>query len=171
MIFHQTELTGCFVLEPEPVADARGFFTRLFSADEFERRGLTATVSQVSISHNVKAGTLRGLHYQRAPHEEAKLIRCTRGRAFDVAVDLGARRWTAVELSEHNKRGFYIPEGFAHGFLTLDPGTELLYQVSVPYTPAASAGLRWDDPVLGIAWPSVDGLTISEQDRQWPLLA
>jgi dTDP-4-dehydrorhamnose 3,5-epimerase len=170
LIFQETELRGCFVVEPEPVADERGWFARLFSTDEFERHGLNATISQVSVSHNTKAGTLRGLHYQRAPHEEAKLIRCIRGRVFDVAVDLASRRWTAVELSAANGLAFYIPDGFAHGFLTLEPDSELLYEISVPYAPEASAGVRWDDPSLAIDWPMTGELTVSERDRALPLL-
>ena len=170
MIIRDTDLPGCFVVEPQPVADERGWFARLFSTEEFERHGLNGTISQVSLSHNTRAGTLRGLHYQRAPHEEAKLIRCIRGRVFDVAVDLAAGRWTAVELSAANGFGFYIPEGFAHGFLTLEPDSELVYQISVPYAPEASAGVRWDDPSLAIDWPVDWELTISERDRALPLL-
>src|SRR5688500_18205526 len=120
------------VVEPERVFDDRGFFARTFSAQEFMERGLDANISQVSMSHNAKAGTLRGLHYQLPPWEEAKLVRCTRGRVFDVAVDLVKRKWTAVELSEDNAVGLYIPPGFAHGFLTFAPETELLYQISTP---------------------------------------
>lgn len=170
MIFTETSLRGCFVIEPEPVLDDRGFFARIFSADEFKRRGLNPTVSQVSISANRKAGTLRGLHYQRPPHEEAKLVRCTRGRIFDVAVDLHERRWFAVELSEQNRLGLYIPEGFAHGFVTLEPESEVLYQISVPYVSEAASGVRWDDPSIGIAWPSSFELTISARDRALPTL-
>ena len=170
MIIRETDLPGCFVVEPEPVSDERGWFARLFSKEEFERLGLNGAVDQVSVSYNAKAGTLRGLHYQRAPHQEAKLIRCIRGRVFDVAVDLAAGRWTAVELSEENRLGLYIPEGFAHGFLTLEPDSELLYQISVPYAPEASAGVRWDDPSLGVVWPVAGDITISSRDRALPLL-
>ena len=170
MIFRATELPGCYVVEPERHVDERGFLARTFDADEFVSRSLNPTVSQVSASFNAKAGTLRGLHYQRPPHEEAKLVRCTRGRIFDVAVDLAARQWTAVELSEENGLAFYIPEGFAHGFVTLEPASEVLYLISMPYVPAASAGVRWDDPSLGIAWPTVGALTISERDRNFPTL-
>ncbi|MEA2827457.1 MAG: dTDP-4-dehydrorhamnose 3,5-epimerase [Actinomycetota bacterium] len=170
MIFRETELAGCFIVGIEPVVDERGHFARLFSAEEFAERGLDPTVSQISMSRNVRMGTLRGLHYQQPPHEETKLVRCSRGRVYDVAVDLRTRRWTATELSERNGRALYIPAGFAHGFLTLEPDSELVYQISVPYNPAASAGVRWDDPALGIAWPSVGELTISAPDRDWPLL-
>lgn len=170
MIFRPTDLTGCYVIEPERHVDDRGFFARTFDADEFLSRSLNPNVSQVSVSFNAMAGTLRGLHYQRPPHEEAKLVRCTRGRIFDVAVDLAARRWTAVELSEENGLGLYIPENCAHGFVTLEPASEVLYSISTPYAPAASAGVRWDDPSLGIAWPAVGALTISKRDRDLPTL-
>ena len=171
MIFRETDLPGCFLVEPERVVDDRGFFARTFSAQEFMKRGLDGTVSQVSMSHNVRAGTLRGLHYQLPPWEEAKLVRCTRGRVFDVAVDIANRKWTAVELSEDNGVSLYIPPGFAHGFLTLEPQTELLYQISTPYVAEASAGIRWDDPLLAIDWPSMPELTISARDRDLPFLS
>jgi len=170
VIFRPTGLPGCYVVEPERHHDERGYFARTFAADEFERRGLNPNVSEVSTSGNSKAGTLRGLHFQTAPHEEAKLVRCTRGRVFDVAVDVGRRRWTAVELSQENGLGLYIPEGFAHGFLTLEPESELLYQISVPYAPDAAGGIRWDDPSLAIDWPAVPTLTISDRDRRLPTL-
>jgi dTDP-4-dehydrorhamnose 3,5-epimerase len=170
LIFRETDLPGCLVVEPERVVDDRGFFARTFSADEFVRRGLDPSVSQVSVSHNAKVGTLRGLHYQLPPYGETKLVRCTNGRVFDVAVDVARRRWTAVELSRENGLGFYIPEGFAHGFLTLEPESEVLYQISTPYIPDASAGIRWDDPSLAIDWPSMSEMTISERDRRLPLL-
>ena len=170
MIFRRTDLPGCYVIEPERHEDERGFFARTFEASEFARRGLNAHVDQVSISFNARPGTLRGLHYQRAPNEEAKLVRCTRGRIFDVAVDLVTRRWAAVELSADNAFALYIPEGLAHGFLTLEPGSEVLYQISAPYEAGSAAGARWDDPALGIAGPDAGPLTISARDREWPLL-
>lgn len=170
MIFRPAELAGCFVIEPERHQDERGFFARTFAADDFAARGLNPRVNQASVSFNTDGGTLRGLHYQRAPHAEAKLVRCTRGRIFDVAVDLATRRWAAVELSEENGLGLYIPEGLAHGFLTLEPASEVLYLISTPYVPEASAGVRWDDPSLAIDWPAVGELTISERDRNLPTL-
>lgn len=170
MIFRPTDLPGCYVVEQERHHDERGFFARTFATDDFAGRGLNPAINQVSVSFNARAGTLRGLHYQRAPHEEAKLVRCTRGRIFDVAVDLVNRRWTAVELSEENGLGLYIPEGFAHGFVTLAPASEVLYLISTPYVPEASAGVRWDDPALAIEWPAVGELTISERDRNLPTL-
>lgn len=165
----ETALAGCFVITPELIVDERGFFARTFSTDEFASHGLDSSISQVSISYNEQVRTLRGLHYQRSPHAEAKLVRCTRGRIFDVAVDIGNRRWTAVELSEDNRLALYIPRGFAHGFLTLDPGSEVLYQISTPYTPKSAAGLRWDDPSLGIDWPTTP-LSMSSNDRGLPTL-
>lgn len=175
MIFGETEVSGCHVIEVERLEDERGFFARTFCAEEFSRRGLNPCVAQSSVSYNAAAGVLRGLHYQAAPHEEAKLIRCTRGRVFDVAVDLrtgsptyGA--WTAVELTEQNHFGLYIPEGCAHGFLTLEAGSELVYQISTPFRPELSRGIRWDDPSLAIAWPPVPNLIISARDRALPPL-
>lgn len=170
MILRPTGLDGCVVVEAEPVHDGRGWFARVFAADVFASHGLDPGLCEVSLSHNIAAGTLRGLHYQHAPHQEAKLVRCVRGRLFDVAVDLATRRWTGVELSEDNGLSLYIPEGFAHGFVTLEPGTDVLYQISTPYTPPASTGVRWDDPALAIDWPWPGPLTISERDRHLPYL-
>ncbi len=171
MIFHDTDLPGCHIIELDAHEDDRGFFARAFAAEEFEARGLNPCVAECSISFNSSLGTLRGLHYQAPPHAEAKLVRCTRGRVFDVAVDLRRKRWTAVELSAQNRLSLYIPEGFAHGFLTLEPESELLYLISTAYVPASSEGVRWDDAMLGILWPRVPTLTISERDRSLPTLA
>jgi len=173
--FSKTEIAGLVVVELEPFLDERGSFARIWSSEELANQGLTATLAQCSISRNVRAGTLRGLHFQEAPHEEAKLVRCIRGAMFDVAVDLRAGsptrgQWFGVELSAENGRALYIPEGCAHGFQTLAEDTEVLYLISTPYVPAASAGVRWDDPVLGIAWPDAPTRTISERDAAWPLL-
>lgn len=175
MIFTETELAGCVVVDVERIEDARGFFARTFSADEFERRGMPDAPIECSVSFNERAGTVRGLHYQETPHAEAKLVRCTRGRIFDVAVDVRPGsptflRWTAVELSAENRRGLYVPEGCAHGFLTLEPSCEVSYQISQRYAPGAARGLRWDDPALAIAWPVVGEVTISHRDSSWPLL-
>lgn len=177
MRFLPTELDGCFVVEPEPRVDERGFFARTFSADEFRRLGLDPAVVECSVSFNERRGTLRGLHFQAPPHAEAKLVRCTQGRMFDVAVDLRPGsptylRWTSADLSADNHRSLYLPEGFAHGFLTLADATEVSYQISQRYVAEAASGLRWDDPAVGITWPDVHGeaLTISERDRSWPLV-
>jgi len=173
--FLATGLDGCVVVELEALPDERGFFARTFSADEFRQNGLDPAVVECSVSHNARKGTVRGLHFQVAPHSEAKLVRCSRGRLFDVAVDLRPgsptyRGWTSAELSPDNRRSLYLPEGFAHGFMTLEDMTDVSYQMSSPYVAGAGAGLRWDDPALGIAWPDVGNLTISERDRAWPLL-
>ncbi|HVM01438.1 MAG TPA: dTDP-4-dehydrorhamnose 3,5-epimerase [Acidimicrobiales bacterium] len=175
MRFTATGLDGCYLVEPVRRPDDRGFFARTFCADEFTRRGLTAGVAQCSVSHNAAAGTLRGLHYQVGEPGEAKLVRCTRGRVFDVAVDLRPAsptfgRWTGVELSEENRLALFVPEGFAHGFVTLEPASEVFYQISVPYRPGDSAGVRWDDPALAISWPPMEPLTISARDRALPTL-
>jgi dTDP-4-dehydrorhamnose 3,5-epimerase len=176
VIIAETELAGCFLIDIERIEDARGFFARTFSADEFGQHGMSPTVVECSASFNLRRGTLRGLHYQAAPHTETKLVRCTQGRIFDVAVDVRPgsptlHRWIAVELSSANRRSLYLPEGVAHGFITLEPASEVSYQMSRRYVPGFSRGLRWDDPALAIAWPAIDGeLTISERDRSWPLL-
>ena len=163
------------VVELEPFLDERGSFARIWASEELAAQGLTATLAQCSISRNVRAGTIRGLHFQEAPHEEAKLVRCIRGAMFDVAVDLRSGsltrgQWFGVELSAENGRALYVPEGCAHGFQTLVDDTEVLYLISTPYVPAAQAGVRWDDPALAITWPDAPTRTISERDAAWPLL-
>lgn len=170
----ETALPDVYVVEPEPVEDERGFFARVFSADEFEERGLVPAVAECSISYNHARWTLRGLHYQHAPHEEAKLVRCIRGAVHDVALDLrpdspAHLRWTAVELSADNRRALYVPPGCAHGYLTLEDGCELLYQISQRYEPASAAGVRWDDPLVGIEWPA-EPAVISRRDASFPAL-
>lgn len=175
MKFTETPVAGAWVVEPEPVRDERGSFARVFCAEEFARHGLAPVVAQINAGVSPRAGTLRGLHYQVAPHQESKLVTCTRGAAFDVVVDLrpaspGYGRWHAVELTPANGRMLYVPEGCAHGYLTLLPDTEVRYQASHPYAPEASRGVRWDDPRLGIAWPA-PVTVISSRDASWPLLA
>jgi dTDP-4-dehydrorhamnose 3,5-epimerase len=168
-------LPGAFVVEVEPHVDERGLFARTWSADEFAAHGLDASWAQASTSHNRLTGTLRGLHYQDEPHPEVKLVRCTRGAAFDVLVDLRRdsstyRGWAAVELTEENRRSVYIPAGFAHGFQTLVDGTELSYLTSVRYDPSLARGVRWDDPAVGVDWPACARRVISERDLALPLL-
>jgi dTDP-4-dehydrorhamnose 3,5-epimerase len=170
-----TAVDGAYVVEPERASDERGFFARTFDAAAFAERGLDPAVAECSVAYNRARGTLRGLHYQRAPHEEAKLVRCTRGAAFDVAVDLRAGsatylRWAAAELTAENGNGFYIPAGCAHGYLTLTDDCELHYQISTAYVPAAAAGIRWDDPSVGIEWPAAPRV-ISERDALYPDIA
>jgi len=173
VIFHDTPLPDVFVIEPQPIEDERGFFARTFAHDEFRKRGLRTSFAQCSVSYNRKAGTLRGMHFQRAPHEEAKLIRCTSGAIFDVALDLrrespSYRRWFSVELTAENRRMIYVPEGVAHGLQTLADHSEVFYQISVPFEAAAAAGVRWDDPAFGITWPPADRRVISARDRSYP---
>lgn len=162
MIFTETGLAGAFVLDIERLEDERGFFARSWCADEFQEHGLSSDLVQCSISWNKKAGTLRGMHYQSAPHEESKLVRCTRGEIFDVIVDLRRDsgtfgRYFAVNLSATNRRMLYIPEGFAHGFQTLQDDTEVFYQISQRYHPESARGIRYNDRLLsGLEWPVAD---------------
>ncbi len=172
MNFSATPIAGVFVIEPERAADQRGFFARLWCAEAFAAHGIEASFTQASASVNRLKGTLRGLHYQAPPHGECKLIRCVRGAAFDVAVDLrpgSATRghWISVELTAGNTRMILIPEGIAHGFQTLADDTELAYQISAAYHPEAARGVRWDDPDLAIAWPLADPI-LSLRDRNLP---
>lgn len=175
MKFIETEIAGVLAVELEPFVDERGSFARIWCAEKLAAQGLTATLAQCSISSNPRAGTIRGLHFQETPHEEAKLVRCIRGAIFDVAVDLRVGsptrgQWLGRELSSENGHALYVPEGCAHGFQTLVDDTEVLYLISTPYLPAAQAGVRWNDPALGIMWPEAATLTISERDAAWPLL-
>jgi dTDP-4-dehydrorhamnose 3,5-epimerase len=172
MRFTETRVAGAFLIEPEPIADRRGLFARTFCQEEFEAHGLNPCVSQCNVSFNHRRGTLRGLHYQAAPHQEAKLVRCTSGAIWDVALDLrpgspSYRAWFGAELTAANRAMLYVPEGCAHGFLTLADATEVAYQMSAPYEPAAARGVRWDDPAFGIDWPG-EVLVINERDRSYP---
>jgi dTDP-4-dehydrorhamnose 3,5-epimerase len=174
VIFTETKLKGAFMVAPELIADERGFFARTWTPEEFSAQGLNPRLVQCNISYNKQRGTLRGMHYQAPPHEEGKLVRCTRGALYDVAVDLRASsptylEWTAVELTEENRLMFYIPEGFAHGYQTLSDGTEVFYQMSESYHPESARGLRWDDPALAITWPLAVSL-ISPRDQENPLI-
>lgn len=173
MIFAETALPGAFVIDLEPHRDERGFFARGWCEREFEEHGLDPRVAQCNLSYNDLKGTLRGMHYQVAPHEEVKLVRCIRGSIYDVIIDLRPEspaymNWVGVELSAENRRSLYVPEGFAHGYVTLEDETETFYQVSEFYTPGAEAGVRWNDPAFAIEWPDVDVRVISEKDRAWP---
>jgi dTDP-4-dehydrorhamnose 3,5-epimerase len=157
--FRELEIGGVFVVEPEPAQDERGLFARTYSQEEFAEQGIDFAVVQASVSFNARQGTLRGMHLQVAPHEEAKLVRCLAGTVYDVVVDLRAGsptqlRWLGVELAAERRNALFIPAGLAHGFLTLEDACELEYLISTPYVPAAAAGVRWDDPAIGIAWPS-----------------
>src|ERR1700730_3558264 len=161
MIFTESDLKGVYVIEPECLEDERCFFAPSFSQREFEARGLASRFVENNISYNLRRGTLRGLHYQAAPYSQAKLVRCTRGAIFDVAVDLRPasptfRQWVSVELTAKNRLMFYVPGNLAHGFQTLEDDTEVFYQVSEFYLPDAYRGLRWDDPAFNIQWPLPD---------------
>jgi dTDP-4-dehydrorhamnose 3,5-epimerase len=173
VIFRETEIPGAFVVEPDPIQDERGSFARIFDEAEFAERGLDTAFGQWSMSFNERAGTLRGMHFQREPHAETKLVRCTRGALYDVIVDLrpdsvAFRHWAAVELSADNQLALYIPKGLAHGFQTLVDATEVAYAISEPYEPESSGGVRWDDPAFGIEWPEAEERVMSEKDRSWP---
>jgi dTDP-4-dehydrorhamnose 3,5-epimerase len=171
LIFTETKLKGAFIIEPERLEDERGFFARTWCSQEFEARGLNPRLVQCNISFNEKKGTLRGMHYQAAPHEEAKLVRCTMGAIYDVIIDLRPesptfKQWMAVELTAENRRMLYIPEGLAHGFQTLEDNTEVFYQMSEFYHPECASGMRWDDPMIAINWPNHEPI-ISQQDREY----
>jgi dTDP-4-dehydrorhamnose 3,5-epimerase len=172
MRFTETPLAGAYLIDSTPVEDDRGFFAYGFRADEFTARGLIPAIAQVNVSFTRQRGTLRGLHFQIPPHEEAKTIRCVRGAAYDVIVDLRSDsttrgRWFATELTAENRRAVYVPPGFAHGFQTLTDDVEVLYFVSAYYTPSHYRGVRWDDPALAITWPLAP-TRMHERDRTYP---
>lgn len=172
MKFLETKLKDAWIIDIDEISDERGFFARTWCQKEFEAHGLTPRLAQANLSHNNKKGTLRGLHYQVAPHEETKLVRCTRGALYDVIVDLRPQspshlQWIGVELTAANHRILYVPEGFAHGLLTLEDDTEAIYQISEFYTPGAERGARYDDPAFGIDWPLAVSV-ISDKDANWP---
>lgn len=173
MFFSETKLPGAFVIAPQRLEDERGFFSRSFCRHEFAVRGLNPDVAQCNVSFNRDAGTLRGMHYQVAPHAEDKLVRCTRGKLYDVIVDLRLEsptftQWIALELTGDNGRMLYVPKGCAHGFQTLEDDTEVFYQMSEFYHAESARGVRWNDPAFGIQWPAGVELIISERDRNWP---
>ena len=172
MIFTESKLKGAFIIELERFCDERGFFARSWCQKEFEKHGLNPRLAQCNISYNISKGTLRGMHYQVSPCEEAKLIRCTMGGIFDVIVDLRPesptfKHYFAEIITAEDRRMIYIPEGFAHGFLTLQDGTELLYQMSGFYSPDHARGVRWNDPAFGIEWPT-EVKVISDRDKNYP---
>jgi len=171
MIFTPTRLTDAYIIEIQPLEDERGFFVRSFCQNEFEKHGLNPRIAQCNVSNNKKKGTLRGMHYQARPHEEAKLVRCTCGAIYDVIIDLRPTsptfmQWVAVELTAANRKMLYIPEGFAHGFQTLEDNTEVFYQMSEFYVPECARGVRWDDPAFSVQWPDTDR-NISERDQNF----
>jgi dTDP-4-dehydrorhamnose 3,5-epimerase len=175
MKFATTKIAGVLVVELERRSDERGFFARQWCATEFARAGLDTRIAQINTARSAVAGTLRGIHFQREPHAEVKLVRCTRGAVFDVAVDLRVGsptfcQWFGVELDEDSGRMLYIPEGCGHGYLTLVPNTDLVYQASIPYAPNSATGVRFDDLAFNISWPARINV-ISAQDRTWPLIS
>jgi len=172
MIFRPTKVSGVFEIEIETNADDRGFFARTWCRNEFEEHGLNPSLVQCSLSFNKRKGTLRGMHFQGAPYEETKVVRCTRGTIYDVVLDLRPqfgtfKQWTSVVLSAEKRNMIYVPEGCAHGFLTLDDNSEVFYQMAEFYHPELSCGVRWDDPAFQIAWPEPVQV-ISERDRTYP---
>jgi dTDP-4-dehydrorhamnose 3,5-epimerase len=173
MRFTEARLPGAFMIDLEFIRDSRGFFSRAWCERELAQNGLETRVAQCNLSHSGHRGTLRGMHYQRPPFQEAKVIRCIRGSMYDVIVDLRPdspcfRGWMGVELSASNRRSLYVPPGFAHGFQTLEDDTEAFYMTSEFFTPDAEGGVRWDDPVFGIRWPIDPPSVISDKDASWP---
>src|SRR2546423_8073312 len=169
----ETKIEGVFVVDPRRFEDERGFFATAFSAREFEARGMAARFVESNISFSRSRGTLRGMHYQAAPHGQAKLVRCTRGAIFDVTVDLRPdspthRQWVGVELTAENRRMLYLPGDCAHGFQTLADDTEGFYMGSSPYAPESSRGFRWDDPAFSIGWPDAGERILIERDQNYP---
>jgi dTDP-4-dehydrorhamnose 3,5-epimerase len=172
MIFRETKLKGVLIIELERHEDERGFFARSWSRSEFEARGLDSRIAESNISFNKEKGTLRGMHYQAAPYGQAKLVRCTAGAVFDCVIDLRPdsgtfSQWLGVELSARNRLMLHVPDGFAHGFQTLEDATEVFYEMSQAYVPGSSRGVRWNDPVFGIGWP-MEVTVINERDRLYP---
>jgi dTDP-4-dehydrorhamnose 3,5-epimerase len=173
MIFQETKLAGAYVIEPEPICDNRGFFARVMCRREFDELGLDTNFVQANVTFSPQPGTLRGMHYQIAPHKEVKLVRCTQGAIYDVIIDLRPdsptyMQWHATELSAKNRRMIYIPGEFAHGYQTLCPDTEVFYEVAQFYAPEYERGMRWNDPAFNIPWPPVESLVLSQKDRAWP---
>src|SRR3984957_10691953 len=172
MIFHETKLPGVFEIHLEPKRDERGLFARSWCQREFEQHGLNPVTVQCNVSFSEKRGTLRGMHYQAEPHPEAKLVRCTQGSIHDVVVDLRAgsatfKKWISVILTAANRRMIYVPEGFGHGFVTLEDHTEVFYQMSEFYYPESSRGVRWNDPAFQFDWPA-EPTVMSDRDRAYP---
>ena len=173
MIIRDTKLEGAFLVEPELREDERGFFTHVWTRRELAARGVACDFAECNASFSRRRGTLRGMHYQAAPHGQAKLVRCTRGSIYDVGIDLRAdsptfRQWVGFELSERNRLMLYLPAEFAHGFQTLEDDTEVLYMTTAPYAPDSGRGVRWDDPAFGVRWPEVGERILIARDREYP---
>ena len=174
MKFTESRIPGAWIIDVTEIHDDRGFFAMTWLPGEFTRRGLDPSLAQCNLAWNHKRGTLRGMHFQNSPHQQVKIIRCTRGALLDVIIDLrpdspAYRQWEAVELSADNRRMFYIPKGIAHGYITLTDAAEAYYHASTPWAPLAESGVRWNDPAFGIKWP-FDPVIVSEKDAGWPLL-
>lgn len=174
MKFTETKLRGAYIVELETINDERGFFARSWCEKEFAEHGLNSKLVQCNISFNQKKGTLRGMHYQAKPYEEAKLVRCTQGAIYDVIIDIRQdsptfKQWLGIELTAENRQMLYIPEGFAHGFQTLVDNTEVFYQMSEFYYAESARGIRWGDPQIGIKWLITDNLIISEKDQSYEM--
>jgi dTDP-4-dehydrorhamnose 3,5-epimerase len=172
MIFTETKLKGAFIIEPEKLEDDRGFFARSWCQRELEAHDLSSRLAQCSISFSKQKGTLRGMHYQLPPYVEAKLVRCTSGSIYDAIIDLRSesptfKQYFGLVLTALNHKMLYVPEGFAHGFLTLEYNTEVFYQISEFYSPEHARGVRWNDPAFGIEWPLAPS-TMSNRDRSCP---
>ena len=172
MTFRETKISGVFEVQIEPRNDERGFFARTWCQKEFRDQGLNSGLVQCSVSYNARKGTLRGMHYQAEPFPETKVVRCTRGAIYDVVLDLRPqsptfKSWIAVVLTAENRDMVYVPEGCAHGFLTLEDRSEVFYQMSDFYSPESARGVRWNDPAFGISWPA-EAEVISERDRTYP---
>jgi dTDP-4-dehydrorhamnose 3,5-epimerase len=172
MLFTKTDLTGAWLIEAAPNRDPRGWFARTFCEREFADHGLETRFVQHSTSQSVSKGTLRGMHFQRAPHAEVKLVRCLKGAIYDVIIDLNPgspsyRQWRGFELSADNQRQLYVPKGFAHGFQTLQDNVEVAYLISESFAPEAASGVRWDDPAFAIGWP-LPVSVMSDKDKVWP---
>lgn len=173
MIFTETKIKGVFVIEPELLTDERGFFARSFCKEEFRKHGLETDIVQCNISYNKKKGTLRGMHYQAPPFEEAKIVSCTKGSIYDVVLDLRkasltCNQWVATELSNDNFKMMYIPKGCAHGFQTLEDEASVYYQMTEFFHPECARGVRWDDPMFKIEWPIIQKMIIAEKDQKYP---
>jgi dTDP-4-dehydrorhamnose 3,5-epimerase len=174
LIYRETTLAGAYIIEPERINDDRGYFARVWCKNDLQQHGLKADLAQSNVGFSHRKGTLRGLHFQRTPHAEVKIVRCTRGAMFDVIVDLRPqsstfRRWFGAELNDENGRMIYVPEGFAQGYITLAENTEMNYHTSQLYNAEAATGVRYNDPAFGIDWPLIPTV-VSEQDRNWPLI-
>jgi dTDP-4-dehydrorhamnose 3,5-epimerase len=173
MRYEPTPVEGCQIIRPDPFEDPRGFFARVWDRDEAEAHGMVAEIAQINLSGSLRAGTVRGLHWQVGPFDGAKVVRCVAGAAFDVCLDMrhGSStfgRWFAIELTPSDRAAIYVPPGCAHGYQTLLDGTEMLYSSSSVYDAACERGVRWDDPAFGIEWPITDGVSLSDKDRSWP---